>query len=95
VHALYTQILAATKNNKIKWIQSGGGLFSAGFPSGSVTISRPVSDQRDGDYCVFTVYGSENKMVAETTVGTELWTLANTQPANNVIANLLTEIESL
>jgi hypothetical protein len=99
-HALYTQVLAATKNNKVKWnqIEAGqfkAGFFSASFSAGSVTISKPVNDQRDGDYCTFTVYDPENKKVSETTVGIELWRVITYQPANNVIANLLAELGSL
>lgn len=93
--ALHTQVLAATKNKKLKWSPGGGGSFNVGLSAGSVTISRPVSDQRDGDYCIFTVYGIDSKEVAETTVGTALWQLVNTQPADNVITSLLAEIGSL
>lgn len=94
-HALHTQILAATKNNKLKWSPGGSGSFNVKLSAGSVTISRPVSDQRDGDYCIFTVYGINSKEVADTTVGTELWQLVNTQPADKIIASLLAEIGSL
>lgn len=92
---LYDQLLAATEAKKIEWDQDAVGAFTAKFLSGTVRVSQPVIDQRDGDYCAFVVYDASRKEVASITTKTELWQLINRQPASNVIESLLSEIKGL